>query len=176
MAFTEPEKTIAPLALREGMVVADLGCGPGDFSVAAGKRVGTTGKVYAIDIQKDILPTVIDRAKDAHLNNVETIWGDIEDHEGTGLRDSLVDAVIISNIFFQVEDKRKVLEEAFRILKSGGRILAVDWSDSFGHLGPTPEMIYSRDDMRGLFESFGMKVVNTFETGDHHYAFIFEKQ
>ena len=131
--FTDPVQNLKAFGLKEDNIVADLGAGTGFYSIAAGRLV-PQGKVYAVEINKDFLATIKNKATEAHLNNVEILWGDIEKIEGTKLGNGIVDAVIASNVLFQVEDKDKFIEEIKRILKQKGRVLLIDWSES--SLGP----------------------------------------
>src|SRR3989339_2260911 len=125
--FTDPVKNLKTLELKENDIVADLGAGTGYYSVAAGRLV-PRGKVYAVEIVKDFLTTIKNKVKEAHLSNVEIIWGDIEKLGGTKIGDGVIDAVIASNVFFQVENKNKFIEEIKRILKPKGKVLFIDWS------------------------------------------------
>jgi len=176
MAFVNPQESVARLGLREGMVVADFGTGTGAYALACGSRVGTSGKVYAIDINKDLFPPLREKAQNEGIYNIEAIWGDVEEEGGTGLMTGLCDAVIISNILFQAEYKDVLTGEVNRVLKHGGRAFVVDWTDSHGHLGPTPEMVFNKDMAHELFSRHGFREITNFETGDHHYAIIFEKE
>src|ERR1035437_7784661 len=106
--FADPIKNLRAFGLREDMIVADLGAGTGFYSVAAAEMV-PRGKVYAVEVQKDFLHKIKDKISDAHLGNVETLWGDVEKIGGTKIKDGIVDAVIASNILFQVEDKDKFI-------------------------------------------------------------------
>lgn len=175
MPFTNPKGTLIRAGLREGNVIADFGSGSGAYSIEAGKLAGNSGKVYSIDIQKDLLSHVNNNAREAGLSNVETIWGDVEVEGGTSLREDMIDCVIISNLLFQTEDKEELLKEARRILKPGGKLLLVDWKESFGNMGPTKEMVIDEHSARNLFINNGFTERETFNAGDHHYGIIFEK-
>jgi len=175
MNFAEPRKNIQHLKLREGMHVADLGAGSGHYSIEAGHIVGASGAVYAIEVQKDLLPRIDDDAKSAGLNNVHVMWGDVEENQGTKLGDKSVDAVILSNILFQAEDKTGLLREAYRILKPDGRTLLIDWSDSHEGLGPQTENLVSKDDVKRLATDVGFALEEDVEVGEHHYGFIMSK-
>src|SRR3989344_5519467 len=120
--FSDPVKNLKALGLRENSIVADLGAGTGFYSIAAGHMV-PKGKVYAVEIDKEYLSTIKNKAKEAHVNNVEILWGNIEKRGGTKIGDGIVDAVIASNVFFQVEDKDELIKEIKRILKIGGKVL-----------------------------------------------------
>ncbi len=115
--FSDPIKNLKAFGLRENNIVADLGAGTGYYAVAAGRMV-PRGKVYAVEIVKDYLTTIKNKAKEAHVSNVDCIWGDIEKVGGTKIGTGVVDAVIVSNTLFQVEDRNNFLEEIKRILKS----------------------------------------------------------
>ncbi len=175
MAFTDPHANISELHLREGMIVADFGAGVGHHAIEAGKRVGDRGRVYAVEVQKDFLQNIKTAAKEAKLTNIEVIWGDIESLHGTKIAETSVDAVIITNVFFQVEDDKGMLAEAFRILKKGGKILVVDWTDSFGGLGPHPKDVITEQAAKRVLGEVGFVVERTFPAGDHHYGIIATK-
>ena len=110
--FTKPEQNILHLGLKEGMRVADFGAGTGFYSRAASERVGYTGKVYAIEVQKDLVKKLESEVKHWGLSNVDCIWGDIERRGGTKISDQSMDAVIVSNVLFQAEDKLGLIDEA----------------------------------------------------------------
>lgn len=175
MAFTDPEKNISELHLRDGMIVADFGAGMGAHAIAAGKKVGDHGRVYAVEVQKDFLQNIKTAARDAKLSNIEVIWGDIEIPHGTKIKDGSVDAVIIANVLFQAEDKKGLATEARRVLKSGGQMMLLDWTDSFGGLGPHPREVVIEKDAKRILGDAGFAVERTFPAGDHHYGIIATK-
>jgi|SRR3989344_3355339 len=175
MAFTNPEANIGKLSLKHGEIVVDFGAGTGLYSALAAKRVGGAGRVYTIDIQKDLLINIRDRARAEGITNIETIWGDVEKLHGSKLDDNFADAVIISNMLFQVADKNTVIKEAKRILKPGGRVFLIEWRDSFSHLGPTPDMVLGEGAAKKLCMDEGLHYEDEFELGDHHYGLIFKK-
>ncbi|MEK7208008.1 MAG: methyltransferase domain-containing protein [Patescibacteria group bacterium] len=173
--FSDPPHTIEQFELQSGARVADFGAGAGELSLLAARAVGESGRVYAIEVQKPLVERLLSRARDERLLNLEALWGDIERARGTHLKDGLVDAVIVSNVLFQAEDKEGLVFEAKRILKPGGKALLVDWSDSFGHTGPHPEQVIKESAARELFEKAGFRFVKKIEAGEHHYGLIFKK-
>jgi ubiquinone/menaquinone biosynthesis C-methylase UbiE len=175
MAFADPRTNLQKLNLTPGMTVVDFGAGVGAYSLAAGELLDPQDKVYAIEIQKDLLETIKRDAKARNLQNVEVIWGDIEQAGGVSLPDSTADIVIISNVLYQAKSMYVLALEAKRLLKSGGRIMVIEWSDSFGHLGPTPENIVLPEEVKKTFDSTGLSFVSEFPAGDHHYGLIFVK-
>ena len=176
MEFADPQNNIEQAGIVEGMRVADLGAGSGFYTIAAAKKVGLEGMVYAVDIQKDLLATIKTKAEEEGLSNVETLWGDLDEPGGSKLQDNFVDVVIVSNVLFQAENKEAMLKEAHRILKPmGGILLFVEWSDSFGHMGPTPDAIIQEGQARTLLEGAGFNIATTISAGAHHYGFIAKK-
>src|SRR3989338_6587062 len=173
--FTNPVANISELGVYDGMTVADLGAGTGAYTIPLAERVGETGRVYAVEVQKDFLTNIKDAALAHGLKNIEVIWGDIERLGGTKIKDASIDAVIVSNVLFQAEDKAGLLLEAKRILKTGGKLLLVDWKDSFGNLGPIKESVISADASRALCEREGFVLKKDIPAGEHHYGFIMLK-
>lgn len=173
--FADPKKNIESFGLIPGMTILDVGAGSGAYTMLAAREVGGLGKVYAFDVQKDLLTRIKQNAQKEHLGNVEVIWGDIEKKGGTKLRDSIVDGVIMSNVLFQIPHKETARDEIFRVLKPGGRIFLVDWTDSFGGLGPQAHDVITAAQAKQLFAT-GFSVDREFGAGAHHYGIIFKKQ
>jgi len=174
--FSDPEKIVSSLPIEMGSSVADLGAGVGAWSLALAKKVGPTGKVYACDVQKDMLVRIENEAKQHHITNIQTIWSNIENHQGTKLRDGSVDWAIAANVLFQVEDRIGFIKEIARILKPGGRVLLVDWKESFGNLGPHEKDVIKESEAVSIFANAGFRNVPLqIDGGSHHYAIIFAK-
>ena len=168
--FSNPEKNLKAFGLREDSIVADLGAGTGHYAVAAGK-LAPRGKVYAVELQKDYLDTIRYKVEEAHLKNVQIIWGNVEKTGGTKIGDGVADAVIASNILFQVEDKNLFIEEAKRILRPKGRLLLVDWTaDSIMGKVAVPKA-----KARAMFEKKGFTFDREIDTGREHYGMILLK-
>jgi ubiquinone/menaquinone biosynthesis C-methylase UbiE len=173
MNFSDPRSNVLQMGLREGMKVADLGAGTGHYTMAASGVVGPSGRVYAIDIQEDVLRHLRSTAEQANKRNIETIWGNFEKLHGTKLRDQVLDGIILSNVLFQVEHKQDMLQEMKRVLKSGGKLLVIDWAGAYGGMGPDPAQVVSERVAEELFITGGFYKAKDFRAGPHHYAILF---
>jgi ubiquinone/menaquinone biosynthesis C-methylase UbiE len=172
-SFSEPRENVLHLGLRDGMKVGDFGSGSGHYARAAAAIVGHRGKVYAIDIQENILKHAKLNLHERHQGIVETIWGDVEKLGGTHLRDASLDAVILANTLFQIENRYGLLGEMKRVFKPEGKLLVIDWAGSYGGIGPIPEKIVTEHDAEAFFINGGFHKVKSSRAGPHHYGIIF---
>lgn len=175
MPFVRPEEIIKKIGIEPGMVVADFGAGSGHYSIAAAKIVRNTGKVYSIDIQKELLAAIKSTAALNNLSNIEIVWSDLEAPEGSRLADKSSDTIIISNILFQVGDKETMLKEASRILKDNGRIAVIEWDKKVGKVGPPAEKRVFKEECLEIFRNAHFKLTKEFIAGENHYGLLFEK-
>jgi ubiquinone/menaquinone biosynthesis C-methylase UbiE len=173
MAFAEPIKNLLELGLQIGQNVADFGAGSGAYTLPAA-RVVAPGKVYAIDIQPALLDKLRSSAEAVSLDNIEYLWGDLEEPHGSKLADGSVEAVIISNLFFQIERGYQVAIEARRILRPHGKVLCIDWSTEESGLRPGRAAL-NHDSLLAIFTQAGFKLVKEFSAGDHHQGLLLRR-
>ena len=173
--FSAPEKNIEQLSLGENLIVADFGAGSGAYTIAAAKAMNGTGRVYAIDVQQDLLTRLENTCKDQHIGNISYIWGNLEKLGGTKLRDASCDVVIISNILFQTPDKKAVIDEARRVLKQGGRLLLIEWTASYNNMGPTNEQIFPEAEAHNMVLAANFTFEKAISAGNFHYGLVFLK-
>lgn len=173
--FMDPARMLAACNIQTTDTVADFGAGSGFMSRAVGSIV-TGGTVFAVEINRDLVARMIHEIDEKQIKNIHPLWGDIEIDGGSKLGTASADMVILSNILFQLDDKNGCIKEASRVLKPGGRILIVDWQESFGGLGPAPHHVFDKTMAEALFSSAGFtKLSDTLPAGEHHYAILFKK-
>lgn len=170
-----PAQILAACNLQATDSVADFGAGSGFMSRAAAALV-VQGDVFAIEIHREIVARLARDAQEAPLKNLHALWGDIELPGGTRLDNESVTFVIISNVLFHLDDKVACINEAKRVLKPGGRLLIVDWSESFGGIGPAVHAVVSKQQALELCAHAGLTMVtDALQAGDHHYAILCKK-
>ena len=173
--FVQPEVVTTHFHLREGDQVADFGAGSGFFLQALSRVVGPSGRVYACEIQRELVAKLGDVARAEGLTNVDPLWCDLEEPGGVKIADGALDTVVIINTLFQLEDKAATLKEAARTLRSGGKLFIIDWTESFGGLGPQPDHVVSESEAKALTESQQFVFERSFDAGDHHYGLAFKR-
>lgn len=171
--FLQPKKIIETIDIRPGFKVADFGAGSGFYSIAASRAVGDTGIIYAIDIRKSSLEAVRSHAKIERLYNIETIWSDLEQPNGSKLKNDSCDAAITANILFQVQNRLPLIQEMFRILKKGSKAILIEWDSTASSL-PMPSFT-TPEQLQKEFENAGFRFDRKFDAGTHHYGLIFIK-
>ncbi|MDA1094292.1 MAG: methyltransferase domain-containing protein [Acidobacteria bacterium] len=132
--WQKPDEIMDVLNIADGSVVADVGAGAGWFTVRLARRVGPNGLVFAQDIQQPMLDAIAYRVNREGLDNVERVLGTAE--EPTLPAD--LDAVLIVDVYAEVEDPVALLREVAAALKPQGRLGIVDFTRAGG--GPGPEL------------------------------------
>ncbi len=173
----DAEKVIEKTHLGVGNYAADLGTGrEARFALAAAKIVGQEGKVYAADIVKSILPAVKSKAAMYGLNNLETVWTDLEIHGAAkAIGDGTLDVAFLVTVLFQSEKHEAIIKEALRMLKSGGRLAIVDWKKMDTPFGPAAEQRVDPEAIKRICAKLELEFVEEVEAGEYHFGLIFKK-
>jgi len=174
--FSHPQKILELIGVGQASVVVDLGSGSGHYTLASARMTGPEGKVYAVDVQADLLERTVQQAQQEGVTNIEIIHADIEVPMGTKVQTETADLVLLCNTLFQLEDKVAALQEAQRIMRPNARLLIVDWTDSHGGLGPDAQLVCDQANAEDLLKEQGLTVDRSFDAGDHHYGIISRKK
>jgi len=131
--FDPPEKVINLLNISNGMVVADIGCGPGVYSVRIAKKVGSSGLVYAIDANEYMIMRTKRLADSMGLNNIRVIKAAATDL--SIIQSESVDVALFIYSLHHMGRKVDAIREALRIIKPNGKVFILDpiWQRFFFH-------------------------------------------
>lgn len=174
-AFLDTQRIVSSLGGLQGHHVADLGCGSGYFTLSLAQAVGRDGVVSTVDVMQEPLQSVQSRADALGLQNVRTIRADLEVMGGTKIPDASQDLVLIANVLFQSQKKEAILSEGMRMLKSGGKIIVIDWKKGVPGFGPPDESRTSGDGLRRLVESAGAKYERALDVGAYYTGAVYIK-
>lgn len=171
MKFLDPLDALKQFGVYGAQDVADLGSGAGHFALAAAGRL-EGGRLFAIDVEKEMLSRLVSEARSAGLSNVHALWGDLARLSGVPLADEAVDRAIAANVLFQVHDRDLFVQEVKRLLKPGGKVLLIDWRVDHGY-GPDQTQKVTEEVALTLFRRHGFEKERDIEVGDLHYGMIF---
>lgn len=172
--FVDPASVIAQMSLKNGHCVADLGCGSGFYALAAARQVGNTGMVYAVDVQEAKLDATQSAARQSGLKNITIVKADL-DKPLLDIPESTCDGVILASIIHEIESREALMKNAYRILKTGGQILAVEWKKQATPIGPDMARRVGQAELEQVMASAGLRKDKDVETDGYHYAVLFIK-
>ncbi|HEU4343902.1 MAG TPA: class I SAM-dependent methyltransferase [Candidatus Binatia bacterium] len=123
--WQQPERVIEALQIRPGERIADLGSGSGYFTFRLAKAAGPNGKVYAVDIDRDLNEALAARAKKESFANIEVILAKPDDPL---LPSADVDLIFTSNTYHHLQDRVRYFANLKKYLRPGGRIAIIDFN------------------------------------------------
>jgi len=174
--FLDPEKILFAAGLSQGQTIADLGAGSGFYTLAAGKITGDGGVVYAVDILDTALDHVAAEGRLKGLRNLKTLRADLEQANSCStIPTGTVDCVIMANITHQIRNPAALFTEAYRILKTGGKLIAIEWNDQPGPIGPPAADRMPSESLQKVAKQTALKDAGTLATDSYHYGLMFIK-
>lgn len=166
--FLNPDIILDKLGLTGEMVLVDLGCGTGYFSIPASRKVK---RVFALDIQREMLDILRDRIKKEKISNIETI---LSEESSIPLPDNSVDVLFMANVFHELEDRKSILNEAKRILSSVGKLVIIDWKKMEMDFGPPVKERLTAEEIISFCEDNDFEAHEQTEAGPYNYLLIFK--
>lgn len=170
-AWQKPEQVMDALGIADGARVADLGAGGGYFTIRLARRVGPNGRVYAEDVQDEMLGSIRRRIEREQLTNVETVKGTFDDPT---LPDGL-DAVLIVDTFNAFERPITVLQRVRESLKPGGRVGIIEYTKEGHGPGPAMEERIDPDVVIRAARAAGLQLAKRETFLRYQYMLVFEK-
>jgi ubiquinone/menaquinone biosynthesis C-methylase UbiE len=163
------------LDLKPGMRAADIGAGTGYFAIPLAQQVGPDGKVFAVDLQPemlDLLRAKLDQADGPR--NVELRQGEAG---STTLNTASVDLVFLANVWHELDDPAAALKEAYRILRAGGQLAILDWRpDMPSPPGPPQDHRVSAADVESSLVTNGWHAKPPKMVGQYSYLIVAGRQ
>jgi ubiquinone/menaquinone biosynthesis C-methylase UbiE len=165
-----PEKALDAISLRKGMVIADVGAGTGYFSIRLARRVGPTGKVYANDLQPEMLDMLRANAAKAGVSNIEPVLGGVADPK---LPINALDLVLLVDVYHEFSQPQQMLRHIRASLKPDGRLVLLEYRKEDPSIPIRPEHKMTVKDARTEVEAEGYKLDQVIETLPRQHIIIF---
>jgi arsenite methyltransferase len=156
LAGLKIDDVIANLKLAPGNVIADLGAGTGPFEVPFAKAVGSTGKVYAVDIDRNFFPHIESKTKAAGVTNVVTVLGGFADPQ---LPTSDVDVAFLHDVVHHIDDRAAYLKNVSKYLKGTARIAIIEFNPEQSPHKDQPALQVSRAQAAAWLAAVGFKPI-----------------
>ncbi len=167
---------IKKLDIKESYTIADLGCGGGGHFVSSlAELVGKTGTIYALDVQKGVLEVIKGKMAQQKITNVHYIWSDLERYGAAPISDGSCDLALIVNVLFQNTNHEAILKESTRFLRTGGRLVIIDWKHIASPFGPPQNLRIDPKKIQDIGVSLGLTWYDEFEAGPYHFGLTFRK-
>jgi ubiquinone/menaquinone biosynthesis C-methylase UbiE len=167
-----PEGALDALALKPGMVVADVGAGTGYMSLRMAKRVGPTGKVYANDLQPEMLRRLRENAAKAGITNIETVQGEEADPK---LPAGRMDLVLLVDVYHEFSKPREMIDKIRESLKPTGRLVLLEYRKEDPKVPIREEHKMTVAEVKAELEPQGLVLSQVIETLPRQHILILTK-
>jgi ubiquinone/menaquinone biosynthesis C-methylase UbiE len=166
----EPDRAIAALALAPGSTVADVGAGSGYMTVRLAAAVGPSGRVYATDVQPEMISRLTARLDAAKIRNVTTILGTPDDPR---LPDRTLDLVLMVDVYHELAAPQRMLQRLKRALRPGGRLVLVEYRKEDPSIPIREEHKMTVAEAKAEVEAEGYRLSSVIETLPRQHILIF---
>lgn len=163
---------LAALNVKPGDVVCDLGCGNGFYTLKLAQLVGEKGRVLAVDIQREMLGLLKDRAADEKISNIEPILGTLVDPK---LPDGTVDLVLLVDVYHEFSHPEQMLAAIRKSLKPTGRVALVEFRAEDPNVPIKPLHKMSKAQIMKEFPPNGFKLVEEFDKLPWQHLMFFQR-
>jgi len=168
--YQKPQQVVAALQLRRGETIADIGAGSGYFTLRLAAQVGDEGRVFAVDIDPEMIRYLNRRVRDAGVGNVQTILAEPDDPL---LRDASVDRFFIVDTWHHIEKQAEYLALMKKMLRPGGQVVMIDFQKKELPVGPPMEMKIAREDLLRQMEAGGFRLAQEHAFLPYQYFLVF---
>jgi arsenite methyltransferase len=168
--YQKPAEVVKALRIKEGEVIADLGSGSGYFTFRLAEAVGKMGRVFAVDVDPDLIRHLNRRVRDLKAGNVVTVLCAPDDPL---LCDRSVDRFFICDTWHHIGGHDKYLALLKRMLKPGGQVIMLDFKKVKTPVGPPMEMRIDRADLVREMETNGFQLAAEHPFLEYQYFLVF---
>lgn len=158
-----PDVLLRDAGLKKGDTFADIGCGPGFFTIPGAGIVGPAGRVYAIDTEVLMLKELEKSAPPENVAVMKSEENKIPVEAGT------VDFALLAYVLHEAEDKDKFLKEIKRILRPGAIFVVLDWKKQAEEQGPPIHERLAETEVSGMLKEAGFALIRAREINESHY-------
>ncbi len=159
VAEEQPDAMLDALRITPGMRVADIGAGVGYHALRIASRVGPAGKVYATDLQPEMLALLRDRVEAAGARNIESV---LSSDRSTGLADAAIDLALLVDVYHELAEPAAFMRDLRRALAPGGRVALVEFRGEDPDVPIKPEHKMTVDQVDAELRAHG------FERSERH--------
>jgi ubiquinone/menaquinone biosynthesis C-methylase UbiE len=167
-----PDEALDALGIRPGMIVADVGAGTGYITQRLAKRVGPAGKVYANDVQPEMLSRLQEHLEQNHITNVETVLGT---QTNPNLPANTFDLILMVDVYHEFSQPQRMLQELKKSLKPDGRLVLIEYRKEDPTIPIRPEHKMSLAEVKTEVEAEGYRLVEVNKTLPRQNIFTFKK-
>jgi ubiquinone/menaquinone biosynthesis C-methylase UbiE len=166
-----PQTILNEAGITKGMIIADLGSGPGFFTIPMAQMTGEKGLVYAVDSDQTMLNGLKENITKSKVNSniIKIVNSDVCN---TGIPKESVDLVLFANVLHEVEEKKAFFKEIRRISKPTAYVVDVDWKKVQTEYGPPFKIRLSEDETKKVLAENGFSAIKQIDVGPYHYEII----
>jgi len=169
-AYQKPHEVLMALAIKPGEAIADIGAGSGYFTFRLAHHVGDKGKIYAVDVNPEMIVHLNRRIRELKAMNVTAILADPDDPL---LADNSVDRFFFSDSWHHIENQTKYLSAIKKMLRPSGEIIMIDFHKKELPVGPPMQLKIAREDLIRQLESNGFRLTKEHTFLPYQYFLIF---
>jgi ubiquinone/menaquinone biosynthesis C-methylase UbiE len=171
MDILDPQTVFGYLPMRVYQEIADIGCGPGYFTIPLAKYA-FDGKVHAVDIQQEMLDITEASLKEARLTNGRL---HLSKESKLPLDDDSLDGALLVNSLHEAIKPAALLKDAHRALRKGGWAAIIDWRKEEMEIGPPADARLARVDAVAAATEAGFKIVSTYDMNHYEYVVLLSR-
>jgi ubiquinone/menaquinone biosynthesis C-methylase UbiE len=168
----KPEELLEVLGIKKGDVVADIGAGPGFFSLRAAQHVGPAGKVFAVDVQQEMIDGLRRMAQKSGMENIVPILGSADDPK---LPENSVDEVLMIIAYHEFSHPAEMMHHIYTAMKPDARMLIVEYKAEDPNSRVSPAHKMRATDILREISGFGFRLDKVIDMIPTQHVFVFRK-